>query len=83
MHILLVCYWNFSNSNIGVQQSQAIIADIDGMEELSIANKRLKTAHDSTEQEYKAQITKLDSKENSLKDWTRSTTRNLTSLEPI
>ena len=38
------------------------------MEELIIANKRLKTAHVSNERDYEAQITKLDRKESSLKE---------------
>ena len=38
------------------------------MDELSTSNKRLKTARDSVEQDYEAQITKLDQKENSLKE---------------
>ena len=38
------------------------------MEELTIVNARLKTARDSHEQDYKAQITKFDNKLNSLNE---------------
>ena len=46
----------------------SIVADdIDRMEELSIANHRLKTARDSVEQYLEVQITKLDNKETASK----------------
>ena len=49
------------------------------MEELSIANHHLKTASDSFDQDYEAQITKLDIKRKttSQSDWTSSIERNL------
>ena len=64
----------FSNRSIISQSMKANM-----MEELSIANHHLKTASDSFDQDYEAQITKLDIKRKttSQSDWTSSIERNL------